>query len=64
MANKVKESRSRTRSIYLEDWVFDAFTAISKANNRTVSESLNSYMKAVVKRHKVSAEVLEGDETQ
>lgn len=52
MANKKAEIRSKKRSIYLHENLFEEFSSIAKENGKSASYYLNGYMKRAVEEYK------------
>lgn len=58
MANKKAEVKSKNRTLYLKEDLFNEFSEITKINGRSASSVFNSYMKRVVEEwNKKKAEV-------
>lgn len=58
MANKKAEVKSKNRTLYLKENLFNEFSEITKINGRSASSVFNSYMKRVVEEwNKKKAEV-------
>ncbi len=52
MANKKAEIRSKKRSIYLHENLFEEFSLIARDNGKSASYYLNGYMKRAVEEYK------------
>ena len=52
MANKKAEIRSKKRTIYLHEDLFNEFSRIAKSNGKSASSIFNSYMRKVVVDYK------------
>ena len=52
MANKKAEVKSKNRTLYLQENLFNEFSEITKINGRSASSVLNSYMKRIVEEWK------------
>lgn len=52
MANKKAEIKSKNRSLYLHEELFNQFSQIAEENGKSVSLIFNSYMQRVVEDYK------------
>jgi len=52
MANKKAEIKSKNRSLYLHEELFNQFSKIAEENRKSVSSIFNSYMQRVVEDYK------------
>jgi len=52
MANKKAEIRSKKRTIYLHEDLFNEFSRNAKSNGKSASSIFNSYMRKVVVDYK------------
>lgn len=52
MANKKAEIKSRDRTLYLQEELFEEFSKIAKDNGKSASAIFNNYMKRVVEDYK------------
>lgn len=51
MANKKAEVKSKKRTLYLKEDLYEKFAEILKKNEKTPSEVFNKYMEKVVKNY-------------
>lgn len=52
MANKKAEIKSRDRTLYLQEELFEEFSKIAKQNGKSASAIFNNYMRRVVEDYK------------
>ena len=52
MANKKAAVKSKNRTLYLQENLFNEFSEITRINGRSASSVFNSYMKRIVEEWK------------